>query len=348
MERKVKFGIFADLHVDIMHDTKERLEKFLNHCRREDVDFIIHLGDFCYPDDNKKVVCKPEHTPVNIANALIAEKREEKPEIMRMFNEFEKPSYHVLGNHECDLCTKQELLEFIGAENGAYYSFDHGGFHFVVLDGNYYKDAEGNFIPYENGNYFECGFDDRLSLPWMSPEQIVWLEEDLAQTDKPAVLFSHQSFSGEMGKREFHNNDEIRAVIRKAPHGVLACFNGHHHVDVVTREEGAWYVQVNSMSTCWLGEEFVSENRYGKEIDEKFPDIRYTAPYKDPVYAIVEMDEKGMTIQGVESEFVGATPDELEVYTDKNSWWREWFAAKGIKITASQQSRYLPFETAEE
>ncbi|MBE6885291.1 MAG: serine/threonine protein phosphatase [Ruminococcaceae bacterium] len=348
MEHKVKFGIFTDLHADIMHDAKERLEKFLNHCRKEDVDFIIHLGDFCYPDDNKKVVCKPEHTPVNIANALVGAKRNEKAEIMRMFNEFEKPSYHVLGNHECDLCSKEELLAFIGVDDREYYSFDHGGFHFVVLDGNYYKDADGNFIAYENGNYFECGFNKNLSLPWMPPEQIAWLEKDLAQTDKPSVLFSHQSFSEAMSRFEMHNNSAIRKVIRNAPCGVAACFNGHHHMDVITKEDGVWYIQVNSMSNCWLGEEFASKNRYGQAVDEQFPDIKYTAPYKDPVYAIVEMDDKGINIQGTESEVVGPTPEELGVYTAGRGCWYDWFGTTGIKITASQQSRYLPFEGEEQ
>ena len=44
----VTFGIFTDLHVDIMHDTQERLECFLEHCRRENVDFIIHAGDLTH------------------------------------------------------------------------------------------------------------------------------------------------------------------------------------------------------------------------------------------------------------------------------------------------------------
>ena len=70
MKKSVKFGVFADLHVDIMHDAKERLEKFLEDCLKENVDFIVQLGDFCYPDKNRKCVCKPENRPVNIDIAL--------------------------------------------------------------------------------------------------------------------------------------------------------------------------------------------------------------------------------------------------------------------------------------
>ena len=152
--RKVKFGVFTDLHVDIMHDTKARLQVFLDTCREENVDFIIQLGDFCYPDDNRKVVCKPEHMPVNIANAVKLPTYADKPAIMDMYNNFEKPSYHVLGNHDCDMCSKAEQLQFMNAKNGSYYSFDQGGFHFVVLDTNYVKTDDGEFFAYENANYF--------------------------------------------------------------------------------------------------------------------------------------------------------------------------------------------------
>ena len=37
----IKFGVCADLHVDMMHDCEERLDVFLNACRRENVDFVI-------------------------------------------------------------------------------------------------------------------------------------------------------------------------------------------------------------------------------------------------------------------------------------------------------------------
>lgn len=342
--RKVKFGVFTDLHVDIMHDTKERLQVFLDTCRQEDVDFIIQLGDFCYPDDNRKVVCKPEHMPVNIKNAIRVKTYADKPGILRMFNDFEKPSYHVLGNHDCDMCSKQEQLEFMEAKNGSYYSFDHGGFHFVVLDTNYMKTDSGEFIAYENANYFEAGFREDIVRENVSPDQIQWLKEDLAKTENPTVIFSHASFSL-VGTTcwAVKNHKELREIFQNAPGGVVACFNGHHHVDLCAKEEGIWYVQMNSMDCIWLDMAFVQENRYGAEIDEMYPNIRYTAPYKDPVFAIVTMDEKGMEIKGRQSEFVGPTPEELGLYNE-NSWWREVFGTGEYFATPSQEDRYLSFD----
>ena len=40
MKKSVKFGVFADLHVDIMPDPQRRLEAFFAACRKENVDFM--------------------------------------------------------------------------------------------------------------------------------------------------------------------------------------------------------------------------------------------------------------------------------------------------------------------
>ena len=341
--RKVKFGVFADMHVDIMHDTKERLEIFLDTCRKEDVDFVIQLGDFCYPDDNRKVVCKPEHMPVNIAYAITVPTYADKPAIMNMYNNFEKPSYHVLGNHDCDMCSKAEQLKFMNAKNGSYYSFDQGGFHFVVLDTNYIKTADGEFFAYENANYFEAGFRDDWVRENVSPDQLEWLKEDLAKTTNPTIVFSHASFAQRVTPvTKVKNCKDVLEIFKNAPGGVVACFNGHHHLDAVTKEDGIWMVQMNSMDCCWVDVDFIQENLYGPEIDAKYPNIKYTMPYKDPVFAIVTMDDKGIDIKGRKSEFVGKTPEELDLYGEK-SWWPKSIEA-GYPCTPSQEDRFLPFD----
>ena len=59
----VKFAAFTDLHLDIMHDGARRLDAFLNAAEQEDVDFIIHLGDFSYPEDTSCCKCDPQKMP---------------------------------------------------------------------------------------------------------------------------------------------------------------------------------------------------------------------------------------------------------------------------------------------
>ena len=46
----VKFLVFADLHVDIMHDAVARMQIILEEAKRQHAEFMIHLGDIMYPD----------------------------------------------------------------------------------------------------------------------------------------------------------------------------------------------------------------------------------------------------------------------------------------------------------
>ena len=63
---KIRFGVMADIHLDIMHDGKRRMNAFLEEMRKQDVDFIIQLGDFTYPEDTSHCDCPVDKMPVNI------------------------------------------------------------------------------------------------------------------------------------------------------------------------------------------------------------------------------------------------------------------------------------------
>jgi predicted phosphodiesterase len=327
----VKFGIFADLHVDIMHDAQQRLEAFLDACRRADVDFIIHLGDFCYPE-SRQVLCKPENRPVNIENALHTPTYAHKDAIISLFRDFEKPGYHVIGNHDCDMCTKEEVLAYYGVSYKPYYSFDRGGFHFVVLDPNYCC-LNGKCVSYQNGNYFDAEGD----LPYLPPEQLTWLREDLSGTPYPSVLFSHQRLMA--GRNGIRNADALGQILADAPNRVVLALNGHEHMDNLQKVDGTWFLNINSISNYWLGEEFTCLGRYGAEVDEKYPNIRYVVPYRDPVYSIITLEETGARVQGIRGEFVGITPEQQGVHRVGTPFCRKLCSP----ITPSQQDRWLPF-----
>lgn len=332
----VKFGVFADLHVDIIHDPQARLEAFLEACHRESVDFIIQLGDFCYPE-SRHVVCRPENMPVNIRNALCTPTYADKDAIICLFREFEKPSYHVLGNHDCDMCSKQAVLHYYGVDYGPYYSFDRGGFHFVVLDPNYYL-QDGRYISFDHGNYFDASGAVPAALPYLPPDQLDWLEADLRQARYPTVLFSHQRLTEDA--TAIRNADALRHVLRGAPKGVVLALNGHEHMDNARLVDGTWFVGINSMSNYWLGEQFRCDGRYGPAIDEKWPNIRYTVPYTQPPYAIITLDPHGAAVKGAGGEFVGITPEDQGVYAPGSPIGdRLW-----SPITPSQTDRRLPFD----
>jgi len=95
------------------------------------------------------------------------------------------------------------------------------------------------------------------------------------------------------------------------------CMNGHNHIDGMTVRHGVYFMNVNSISNIWLGDQY-SCVRYSDEIDREYPYIKKTAPYLNPFYAIVTMPDDRIVIEGTKSEFVGPSPCELG-YPEKES-----------------------------
>lgn len=283
--KPVTFAVVSDLHQDIAHDAEERLGTFLRAANDNQVDFIIELGDFCMP------------------------KEENKP-FLKRWQDYAGEKYMLLGNHDMDNCSKEEVMQFIGMNN-RYYSFDKGDFHFIVLDPNNIYDGE-KYIPYENGNYF--GYGEKVS--YVDPEQVEWLKKDLQSTDKRCIIFSHQSFECSSQNREeirkIFEDENLRAGYKK----VAVAFSGHDHTNYMKEINGIAYIQINSASNQWVGEKYACPERFSDEINQKRPALKYTLPYKDALYGIVTLTGDGMQLKGVKSEFIAPGPEELGI-TDR-------------------------------
>ena len=283
--KPVTFAVVSDLHQDIAHDAEERLGTFLRAANDNQVDFIIELGDFCMP------------------------KEENKP-FLKRWQDYAGEKYMLLGNHDMDNCSKEEVMQFIGMNN-RYYSFDKGDFHFVILDPNNIYDGE-KYIPYENGNYF--GYGEKVS--YVDPEQVEWLKKDLQATDKRCIIFSHQSFECSSQNREdirkIFEDENLRAGYKK----VAVAFSGHDHTNYMKEINGIAYIQINSASNQWVGEKYACPERFSDEINQKRPALKYTLPYKDALYGIVTLTGDGMQLKGVKSEFIAPGPEELGI-TDR-------------------------------
>ncbi len=107
----LRFGIIADVHKDIMHDADERLSVFIDHMKKEQVDFIVQLGDFCVPKDANKG-------------------------FLNIWESFAGSRYHVIGNHDTDGgFSREQTVEWWNMPS-RYYSFEQAGAKFIVLDGN--------------------------------------------------------------------------------------------------------------------------------------------------------------------------------------------------------------------
>ena len=276
--RTVKIGMCSDIHVATMHDSKERLTAFIDSMKIAKPDFIIELGDLEMP--------KTDYQP-----------------FFDIWNSFSGSKYHVIGNHEMDGgVTLEEAIAYRKMKS-SYYSFSKKGFKFIVLDGNDKKLAE------------QKGYRS-----FMGKKQLTWLKNELSRTEEPVVIFSHQGIGSDPntpGERySIENSIEVRQLFEnhnKTAKGnrVVACFNGHTHHDFAEEINGIWYVTINSMAYKWLDEEYAHET-YGEEIDKDFRWIQYTAPYKEPLFTVVEISSEGtIKMSGKKTAYVGATPWEL-------------------------------------
>ena len=276
----VSFGLVADVHQDIMHDAEDRLKLFISAAQKAKSDFIIQLGDFCRPYEKNK-------------------------NFLNIWNSFSGSNYHVIGNHDMDGGFSRESVLKFWSSPSKYYSFDMNGFHFIVLDGNDKNSSKDKASGYAR---------------FIGEEQKEWLKNDLKSTDSPTLIFSHQSIEDEEG---VENRLEIQTILEKANleagfNKVVACFSGHHHTDYYTSVNDIYYIQINSMSYSWLGDKYKTV-RYSPEIDERYPWIKYTVPYQDPLWAMIQIKNGQLKITGSSSSFVGKGPEELGVPAKENN-----------------------------
>ncbi len=291
----LKIGLISDVHKDIMHDADTRLETFVDAMTSGNVDALLQIGDFCTPIESNK-------------------------QFLAIYNRFDGPRYHVLGNHDTDGgFDRADAVKFLGMPS-RYYSFDQQGFHFIVLDANDVPDGNTETYP-----------------SYIARDQQEWLENDLAKTELTVFVFVHQSLERES---DITGGADIRRILEQArlpdrSRKVAAVFNGHHHMDHARIINGIPYIHINSASYYWVGEKF-SHLSYSKEIHEKHDRIRKTAPYKDPLYTTLLIDPQlgRFSLAGASSDWQGFSPKELGFGGRQvaNGWVNAKISARSVQL----------------
>ncbi len=202
---KVSFGVIADIHYGWLRTGGGSIElgfvrDFLDDMHGHGVDFIIELGDLVKP---------PRSAPV-----------------LELWNTFDGPAYHVLGNHDNDNRHSFDDVARMRGMPGRYYTFDQGALRGIVLDDN------------------EPGVG-------IGGEQLEWLARQLAESDRPVIIFVHQP--PESSRNGAAVLEAIRASEAERPGLVLAVMHGHHHRDYMKDIDGVPHIQINSASYVWLG-----------------------------------------------------------------------------------------------
>jgi hypothetical protein len=230
LRRPVRFGLVTDCHyADVepagtrfYRESRDKLAECVARMNDENVDFLIELGDF--KDQGRPPV---ERETLSYLQA-----------IETVFQRFDGPTYHVLGNHDMDSISKAQCLARMKNTNvdadRSYYSFDVRGLHCVVLDANYTSAGKD----YDHGNF---DWTD-ANVP---ARELDWLGKDLAAASGPVVAFVHQLLDG-TGSVYVKNAADVRDVLQGAGN-VLAVFQGHHHAGSYSCISGVHYYTLKAL-----------------------------------------------------------------------------------------------------
>lgn len=279
----IRFIAFADLHYDYIHDGKERLLRFTEEIRSIGADFIVQLGDFCFPT-------------------------QENQELLDLLNSTGLPLYHIIGNHDTARFSKEDVMHFLGMENSMY-SFVRGPFKLIFLDTCFIKN-EDSYEPFSKMNYAVT----KGLYPVIPDDELLWLDSELNCDSPYIVLLSHHSLDNRCPSRGVCNRE---AVLDLLGDRALICISGHDHGDEIRKLGETWYFSLNSMSFTMFSPEF-EHYRYSKDTHERYPFIKHMVLYSRPLYSVIEISEKGeITINGMKGGYQTITPEEL--FAD-NTW----------------------------
>lgn len=220
---KVRLGLLTDLHyadkppagTRYYRETLAKLEDAAAQFERDKPDLVVELGDFIDSADS-----------VDIEKKYLAR-------IHKAFAALPGDKHYVLGNHCVTTLTKEQFLGGVG-QKAAHYSFDVGGFHFVVLDACFRADR----VPYGG---VEFDWKD-ANLP---QEQVEWLKEDLNGTAHQTIVLAHQRLD-DKGAYSVKNAAQVRQVL-EASGKVLAVFQGHSHKNDLQDIRGIHYCTLAAM-----------------------------------------------------------------------------------------------------
>lgn len=224
----LSFGMVTDSHyADInvsgnryYRDSIDKMAEAIALFNSQQLDFLMETGD--YKDKGADAA-----QTISFLQA-----------IETAFQQFNGPTYHVLGNHDTDNISKTQFLANIVNTNidpaGKYYSFDFNSVHCVVLDANYRSDG----VDYDSGNF---DWTD-ANIP---PAELTWLQQDLAATSFPTLVFIHQLLDG-VGTVYVKNAPAVRTVLENS-NKVMAVFQGHYHEGRISQINGIHYYTLIAM-----------------------------------------------------------------------------------------------------
>jgi 3',5'-cyclic-AMP phosphodiesterase len=232
-------AFFTDSHVNGHKGAAEGLKRAVDHAMAQPVppDLLITGGDLV----------------MDILDTGVAAADRQYDLFDTAFEGVGVPVHHCLGNHDSlgvsaasgvrkgnPLFGKGYFLQRFGRDS-TYTSFDHAGWHFVLLD--------------------SVGIRKREYTGHVDLAQQTWLQKDLAAASKPTIVAMHiplfTSFwefeNGNRGpdprKAVVANCDEVAQILHRHP--VKLVLGGHLHINESWTFKDIEYANVGAVSGSW-------------------------------------------------------------------------------------------------
>jgi 3',5'-cyclic AMP phosphodiesterase CpdA len=197
-------------------------------------------------------------------------------EILRPLTKSRHRWHQLLGNHDFDVLDEQKPR--VPGRMGMarrYYSFDHGGIRFAVLDTNdvsTYAHAAGT----PEKTHAEAALKRyeaaklRQAKPWnggIGAAQLAWLDRTCAEARalaprRAVAIFAHHPVWPE-DQHNVWNAAEVLAVLDRHPN-VVAWINGHNHAGHYAERRGVHFLTLRGMvetadTTAFATAQFVAD-----------------------------------------------------------------------------------------
>lgn len=235
------FGVIADAQycdaaaagTRFYRDSPAKLADCVDVLNELPLAFVIHLGDLIDRDFRSFEVIVP------------------------IFDRIRSPRHHVLGNH--DFSVAPDELDRVAAKLGlssCYYSFQHHGWRFVVLDGtevSLFAHREGSPAHVAAKQLYDQMKQQGIpqAEPWnggIGPQQLAWLNGQLqaaSRAGQKVIVFCHYPVYP-AAAHNLWNDTELIGVL-EAHDCVVAYINGHNHAGDYAVHHGIHYLTVPGM-----------------------------------------------------------------------------------------------------
>jgi len=229
------FVFMTDVHIRPEKNAVEGFSKAIKEINRIEPDFVISGGD-------------------QIDDAL--EQNFERAKLLfDLYSEsvknFKMPIYNILGNHDIfGIYEKSGIKKshplfgkkmFVSRLNKKTYSFDHKGWHFIILDSIDFK-------------------EDNSYIGHVNSDRIEWLKTHLQKIDKtkPIVIAAHVPFftiMPQLDKRfkieKFSINNALEVLELFKDHNLKFVLQGHVHNYEAIYSGGIWFISGGAICGEW-------------------------------------------------------------------------------------------------